>query len=102
MPAPSRPRQTFDQVWRDCEKQGKDGNARTKVVQLAEFLRKAGFGNKLPDQCVDSWTGKSGKLGLRENKHFWKQAWRFGRGTPERWVASMATLRRVWPALRRC
>ena len=89
----------FADVWAVCEKQGGASDSRTQVVQLSDFLRRAGARGKLPCQWVAAWTCKKNKFGVRK-RQFWKQPWASGRGTSERWVASKGTLRRVWKCLR--
>ena len=88
----------FADVWALCEKQGGASDSRTQVVQLSDFLRRAGARGKLPCQWVAAWTCKKNKFGVRK-RQFWKQPWASGRGTSERWVASKDTLRIVWKSL---
>ena len=89
----------FDGVWGACEQDGKRENKRTRVVRVAEFLQNAGVPSRKPLQRISGWTSGSMKLGLKKGVHFWTQQWAQGRGQHP-WVASKATLRKVWPHLR--
>ena len=87
---------SFDDVWRKCTKQPKQGNSRTKVAQLTSFLQHSGQRGAHGERSAKKL---SERFDLALERHVWKQPWLGAPGTAERWVASEATLRRVWPCL---
>ena len=87
---------SFDDVWRKCTKQPKQGNSRTKVAQLTSFLQHSGQRGAHGERSAMKL---SERFDMELERHFWKQPWLGAPGTAERWVASEATLRRVWPCL---
>jgi hypothetical protein len=92
----------FEDVWAKCSKERKRGNHRTAVVQVAHFLQHAGKKGRNVQRCLKNWTSKSFGLGLRMKVHFWRQPCTSGSsrgGSKKAWVASEATLRKLFTLL---
>ena len=89
---------SFEDAWAGCRQQPKATRFRTKVVLLADFLRQAGKGGRHLARQVEVWSSQPNRWKLKPDD-FCKQLC-VGRGKAERWVASEAVLRKLWPALR--
>ena len=69
------------------------------VVSVAEFLREAGCSNRDVLDKIKRWTAKDAAPGLVKQKHSQKQRRHGGGGSKAHWVASRATMRKVWKCL---
>ena len=86
----------FSGAWERCRKLKKD-KSRLDVVLVAHFLKEMGSSSTRVKERITVWTGKHSKLGLAKGTHFWKQRVPgSSTGTKVQWVASKATLRKVW------
>ena len=61
--------------------------------------REAGRSNRDVLDKIKRWTVKDAALGPVKRKHFQKQCWHGGRGSKAHWVASRATMRKVWTCI---
>ena len=61
--------------------------------------REAGRSNRDVLDKIKRWTWKDAAFGFVKKKHIQKQCWHGGRGSKAHWVASRATMRKVWKCL---
>ena len=89
---------SFNDVCDKCAAHWTSNNR--EVLTVTDFLLHPGEGTKHVLERINVWTARGSGLGLKK-KDFVKVKTPTGTGSRLRWAASRATLRTVWPQLRK-